>query len=584
MAEHDCLNNIDQLDSILDNASQIDSDLEKVVEVILKPFDTISVNGENVEPDENRNVNIEIPTTTSGFTNDGDGQSPFATEDFVKKNGGKIDSISVNGIEQPIDENKNVDIELPENIAETDKNNNFSTPQTINGTLTVNGDIVQNGESYETHAEKVYTKNDTIILREGAVGGLGNDEYAGFEAEKYDGENTGVLGFGADGVARVGDKGNEQPLLTREESEDLINGDVLVWNSKTNRAEGSSDYVKNTDYAGNNIAGVTISADDSALMNEKFGKNGEIPYVPSTRLSFAVKRGLINGKGNWTDEEKSSARTTLGVDEIVDTKLDKITDVTTYAKVYGKNADGSQTSYQVAETILWDSIPYRSATDGTFSVATPTKPLDAVNKKYVDDKFNGANKAVSFVNYSAMISSLNTLKNNSYSVGQNIMIVTLAVPDLWVSEIAEESVAYTYVSDDDFVNELTSNGSVQVGYFKLSALETQKVDLTEYVKNTDYASSTKAGLVTLSGVYGFGVHGNGIARIEPRSNNDIDSRGTYGALTPKNLDYAVKVGLTTNTETLTEEEKTAAQTWLGVPQIELTLKDNGAYKLTVTKG
>ena len=40
-------------------------------------------------------------------------------------------------------------------------------------------------------------------------------------------------------------------------------------------------------------------------------------------------------------------------------------------------------------------------------------------------------------------------------------------------------------------------------------------------------------------------------------------------ITPTYLDYAVKVGLTTNTETLTEEEKAKAQTWLGLGTYEL---------------
>lgn len=120
MSEHDCLNNEDQLNSVLDEVAQIDSefdsvddidsDLEKVVEVLKTPFNTISVNGENIAPDENKNINIEIPTKTSGFTNDGDGKSPFATEDFVKTNGGRIDSISIDGVNQVIDENKNVDL------------------------------------------------------------------------------------------------------------------------------------------------------------------------------------------------------------------------------------------------------------------------------------------------------------------------------------------------------------------------------------------------------------------------------------------------------------------------------------------
>lgn len=52
------------------------------------------------------------PTKTSDFTNDGDGTSNFATESYVQQNGGKIDTISVNGTQQTIT-NKNVDIPVP---------------------------------------------------------------------------------------------------------------------------------------------------------------------------------------------------------------------------------------------------------------------------------------------------------------------------------------------------------------------------------------------------------------------------------------------------------------------------------------
>lgn len=67
-----------------------------------------------------------IPSSTSDLTNDGDGESPFATEAYVDENGGKIDSISVNGTAQAIDTNKNVNIPL----------------KTVNGTSIVGtGDI-----------------------------------------------------------------------------------------------------------------------------------------------------------------------------------------------------------------------------------------------------------------------------------------------------------------------------------------------------------------------------------------------------------------------------------------------------------
>ena len=37
----------------------------------------------------------------------------YATKEYVEENGGKIDSISVNGTPQTIDQNKNVDITIP---------------------------------------------------------------------------------------------------------------------------------------------------------------------------------------------------------------------------------------------------------------------------------------------------------------------------------------------------------------------------------------------------------------------------------------------------------------------------------------
>lgn len=106
------------------------------------------------------------------------------------------------------------------------------------GNLNVAGDIIQQGSSYETHMEKVYTTNDYITMREGAVSGLSQGQYAGFEVEKYDGTNNGRLVIDNQGTARVGDVGDEQPLLTREESADLANGELLQWNAADQKAVG----------------------------------------------------------------------------------------------------------------------------------------------------------------------------------------------------------------------------------------------------------------------------------------------------------------------------------------------------------
>lgn len=78
--------------------------------------------------DANKNINdiaSKLVSKTSELTNDGDGTSPFATEDFVAQKGGKIDSISVNGVAQTIDENKNVDLNVPTKVSELENDSKF---------------------------------------------------------------------------------------------------------------------------------------------------------------------------------------------------------------------------------------------------------------------------------------------------------------------------------------------------------------------------------------------------------------------------------------------------------------------------
>ena len=114
----------------------------------------------------------------------------------------------------------------------------------------------------------------------------------------------------------------------------------------------------------------------------------------------------------------------------------------------------------------------------------------AINE--VNNIAKGANQAISFASYSAMVTAVNNYAKTKFITGQNVMIITLDVPDLWVSSVENTSVTYTYTTDAAFVQALETDGYVQVGYFKLSALETQKVDLTNYVDLTSAQTITGA--------------------------------------------------------------------------------------------
>ena len=92
----------------------------------------------------------------------------------------------------------------------------------------------------------------------------------------------------------------------------------------------------------------------------------------------------------------------------------------------------------------------------------------------------GRNQAVAFVDYATMIEALNEYEKDEFKAGQNIYIGVVGVPDLWVYSVEDIRHTYIYESDEDVVEKLTTNTTIQAGFFKLAMLEGQKVDLTTY--------------------------------------------------------------------------------------------------------
>ena len=98
-----------------------------------------------------------------------------------------------------------------------------------------------------------------------------------------------------------------------------------------------------------------------------------------------------------------------------------------------------------------------------------------------------ANQAIAFQDYYTMISELQMKAPKELNIGQNIYINNVGVPDLWVSANDESFRDWFYAddtSDEGFIAELLDRGFVAIGYYCLSMLETQKVDLTEYATLT----------------------------------------------------------------------------------------------------
>lgn len=143
----------------------------------------------------------------------------------------------------------------------------------------------------------------------------------------------------------------------------------------------------------------------------------------------------------------------------------------------------------------------------------------------------------------------------NYATQTEVMQAIASIPQFKLSIVSElpttgEKMTLYLVpkegSGDDVYNEYI--WIEQTSTFEF--LGTTAVDLTDYVKNTDYATSTKAGVLKASTTFGVNVASNGFIAVICATNNDIDAKtNIYKPITPSNLVYAVNSVMPTMTET-----------------------------------
>ena len=123
----------------------------------------------------------------------------------------------------------------------------------------------------------------------------------------------------------------------------------------------------------------------------------------------------------------------------------------------------------------------------------------------------GANQAITFDSYDTMWTEIgfNTTANDKYRVGQNVLIKTLNVPDLWIYEVSDSQNweclsedGGSFAGDDAFVELLKTQGTVQVGYYILAAIETQSVDLNAYATKEEVEAIEDNGYLYINNAVG----------------------------------------------------------------------------------
>ena len=145
-------------------------------------------------PVSNKTVNVTVPVNTSDLTNDGDGNnSPYATEDYVDQNGGKIDVIKVNGTTQTIT-NKAVDITVPTAVSDLTNDSGFQTANDVDGAIS--DALANSGDPYQTESDvdsKISTAITGVYTYKGSVASYANLPASGNETgDVWDVQDTGM--------------------------------------------------------------------------------------------------------------------------------------------------------------------------------------------------------------------------------------------------------------------------------------------------------------------------------------------------------------------------------------------------------
>lgn len=145
-----------------------------------------------------------------------------------------------------------------------------------------------------------------------------------------------------------------------------------------------------------------------------------------------------------------------------------------------------------------------SDVDNTSDLDKPISRATQRELSRIQGLIKGGETAVSYESYEEMITDLNILDSDVYNVGQSIYIKTLRVPDLWVYAIEDEFEEFVYIDDSTIESILKIDGTFKVGYYRLAALDTLKVDLSNYVTldGVQSISGDKdfTGLLTLNNV------------------------------------------------------------------------------------
>lgn len=195
------------------------------------------------------------------------------------------------------------------------------------------------------------------------------------------------------------------------------------------------------------------------------------------------EKTTIVGAINEVDEHANTAQQTAdNATELANTGISKAEQAQATANTAVNTANEAKTKAQTAENNANSAVDKANNAVG--------KANEAIMK--ADAKAT----SIGFMTAKDAVTALNGYPRNQLKGGDTIWIVEAGTPDLWVTEVAQESVPYNYTTKDKFNQDLVDNKVLQIGYFKTAYQESDGKPVTiawqnVSIKTTDWVASTE---------------------------------------------------------------------------------------------
>ena len=275
---------------------------------------------------------------------------------------------------------------------------------------------------------------------------------------------------------------------------------IIAYNDTQFRIDGNFLFIRE-DYVSpgvqQKISELKQYTDDKLqLKQDKEDNNISLAQRPEQKSVV----GAINDLGTLTQEAKNAAdhaqSTADNATTLANTGISKAEQAQQTADHAQQDAETAQATADNATILANTGISKADHAQTTANTAVDKANDAKATAQEAIMKADGRSTSIGFMTAKDAVTALNGYPRTQLKGGDTIWIVEDGTPDLWVTEVAQESVPYNYTTKDKFNQDLVDNKVLQIGYFKTAYQESDGKPVTiawqnVLVKSTDWVASTE---------------------------------------------------------------------------------------------